>query len=228
MSLLPLLSLLSFFANTLSFSFSPFVLAGFTTISQTLPPEKVMAMLDDMYSRFDALVRKHGLFKVETIGDAYMAVGGIPEPQREPSFCSYLPLPPSFTDLFHLFDFPSAEDHTLRVARFAIEAINSAADVPIDREAKGKGDRVRIRVGFHSGPVVASVVGRVNPRYCLFGDTVNVASRMESNSEAKKINISPIAHKLLMDQVSLSSLRLFVRSFGSSFNLTDFFSFAVS
>ena len=147
-------------------------IVGFTNISQTMPPEKVMTMLDDMYSRFDALVRKHGLFKVETIGDAYMAVGGIPEPQ---------------------------EDHTLRVARFALDAITSAAEVPIDKENKGKGF-VQIRVGFHSGSVVASVVGSVNPRYCLFGDTVNVASRMESHSEAKKINMSPDAYKLLMEQ----------------------------
>jgi len=147
-------------------------IVGFTKISQTLPPEKVMAMLDDMYSRFDQLVKKHGLFKVETIGDAYMAVGGLPEPQP---------------------------DHTLRVARFALDARASAAEVPIDREAKGKGN-VQIRVGFHSGSVVASVVGSVNPRYCLFGDTVNVASRMESHSEAKKINMSPEAHKLLMEQ----------------------------
>ena len=147
-------------------------IVGFTTISQTMPPEKVMAMLDDMYSRFDALVRKHGLFKVETIGDAYMCVGGIPEPQA---------------------------DHTLRVARFSIEAINSAAEVPIDAEDPGKG-YVKIRVGFHSGSVVASVVGSVNPRYCLFGDTVNVASRMESNSATSKITMSPQAHKLLTEQ----------------------------
>ena len=147
-------------------------IVGFTTISQTMPPEKVMAMLDDMYSRFDALVRKHGLFKVETIGDAYMCVGGIPEPQA---------------------------DHTLRVARFSIDAINSAAEVPIDAEDPGKG-YVKIRCGFHSGSVVASVVGSVNPRYCLFGDTVNVASRMESNSATSKITMSPQAHKLLMEQ----------------------------
>ena len=147
-------------------------IVGFTTISQTMPPEKVMAMLDDMYSRFDALVRKHGLFKVETIGDAYMCVGGIPEPQA---------------------------DHTLRVARFSIDAINSAAEVPIDAEDPGKG-YVKIRCGFHSGSVVASVVGSVNPRYCLFGDTVNVASRMESNSLEKRINMSPQAHAYLMEQ----------------------------
>ena len=147
-------------------------IVGFTTISQTMPPEKVMAMLDDMYSRFDALVRKHGLFKVETIGDAYMCVGGIPEPQA---------------------------DHTLRVARFSIDAINSAAEVPIDAEDPGKG-YVKIRVGFHSGSVVASVVGSVNPRYCLFGDTVNTASRMESNSATSKINMSPQAHAYLMEQ----------------------------
>ena len=147
-------------------------IVGFTTISQTMPPEKVMAMLDDMYSRFDALVRRHGLFKVETIGDAYMCVGGIPEPQA---------------------------DHTLRVARFAIEAINSAAEVPIDAEDPGRGC-VKIRCGFHSGSVVASVVGSVNPRYCLFGDTVNTASRMESHSLTSKITMSPEAHKLLMEQ----------------------------
>ena len=147
-------------------------IVGFTTISQTLPPEKVMAMLDDMYSRFDALVRRHGLFKVETIGDAYMCVGGLPEPQA---------------------------DHTLRVARFALEAVRAAAEVPIDAEDPGRGC-VKIRCGFHSGSVVASVVGSVNPRYCLFGDTVNTASRMESCSEAGRANMSPQAHKLLTEQ----------------------------
>ncbi|QDZ22581.1 guanylate cyclase [Chloropicon primus] len=147
-------------------------IVGFTTISQSLPPKKVMALLDDMYSRFDALVRKHKLFKVETIGDAYMCVGGLPEPQA---------------------------DHTLRVARFALEATESAGQVPIDKDDLRRG-YVKIRVGFHSGSVVASVVGSTNPRYCLFGDSVNTASRMESNSESRKINMSDEAHTLLMEQ----------------------------
>ena len=145
---------------------------GFTDISQRMPPEKVMKMLDRMYRRFDALALQHGLYKVETIGDAYMCCGGLPTPQQ---------------------------DHTLRVAQFSLDAVAAAESVPIDEDNLVDGF-LKVRVGFHSGPVVASVVGGMNPRYCLFGDTVNTSARMESNSEPGKINMSAEAHALLLKQ----------------------------
>uniref|UniRef100_A0A8D1TB11 guanylate cyclase n=1 Tax=Sus scrofa TaxID=9823 RepID=A0A8D1TB11_PIG len=141
----------------------------FTTICAACEPIQIVNMLNSMYSKFDRLTSVHDVYKVETIGDAYMVVGGVPVP---------------------------IGSHAQRVANFALGMRLSAKEVmnPVT------GEPIQIRVGIHTGPVLAGVVGDKMPRYCLFGDTVNTASRMESHGLPNKVHLSPTAYRALENQ----------------------------
>lgn len=148
-------------------------IVGFTTISQTFTPMKVSQMLDRLYQAFDSLAKKHSVFKVETIGDAYMGVTNLGNNEFE--------------------------THAKNACLYALDIVEAASKILVDTDAPEKGT-VQIRVGFHSGPVVSNVIGSLNPRYGLFGDTVNTASRMESNSIVGRIHCSQEAADLVMQQ----------------------------
>ena len=154
-------------------------IVGFTDISSKLTPMKVSNMLDRLYNSFDDLSRTHDVFKIETIGDAYLAVTNLVSDQK---------------------------DHAKRIVDFAIEALHAANQTVIDVDDPSLGC-VNMRVGLHSGPVVASVVGSRNLKYSIFGDTVNVAARMEQNSENNRIHSSDITTKLLQIQDPSRSIR---------------------
>ncbi|TDG96370.1 hypothetical protein EPR50_G00239450 [Perca flavescens] len=140
----------------------------FTSICAACEPIHIVDMLNSMYSKFDRLTNIHGIYKVETIGDAYMVVGGVPIP---------------------------TETHAHRVANFALGMRIAAREVtnPVT------GKPIQIRVGLHTGPVLAGVVGEKMPRYCLFGDSVNTASRMESHGVPDHIHLSTSTYSKLKD-----------------------------
>ncbi|XP_078266183.1 guanylate cyclase soluble subunit beta-2-like [Rhinoraja longicauda] len=142
---------------------------AFTSICAQCEPIQIVVMLNTMYLKFDRLTTVHDVYKVETIGDAYMVVGGVPVP---------------------------ISSHAERVANFSLAMIIAAKGVtnPVT------GKPIQIRVGVTTGPVLAGVVGEKMPRYCLFGDTVNTASRMESHGVPNKIHLSPSAFCALKDK----------------------------
>ncbi|KAL4713025.1 hypothetical protein ACJJTC_014659 [Scirpophaga incertulas] len=143
-------------------------IVGFTALSASSTPMQVVDLLNDLYTCFDSIVENYDVYKVETIGDAYMVVSGLPE--------------------------RNGSRHACEVARMALALLDAVKKFRIRHRPH---DQLKLRIGLHSGPCVAGVVGLKMPRYCLFGDTVNTASRMESNGEALKIHVSPDTKALL-------------------------------
>ncbi|XP_026725364.1 guanylate cyclase 32E-like isoform X2 [Trichoplusia ni] len=142
-------------------------IVGFTKMAATNTPMQVVEILNDLYTCCDAIISYYNVYKVETIGDAYMVVGGLPER------CSR---------------------HAAEVASLALHVLDS---VPKIRSRHMPAARLHIRIGIHSGQCAAGVVGVKMPRYCLFGDTVNTAARMESSGEPQRIHVSHDTYLLL-------------------------------
>ncbi|MCB1193011.1 MAG: response regulator [Leptospiraceae bacterium] len=144
---------------------------GFTMIAETMTPKELVTQLDICFSHFDSVTEHFGLEKLKTIGDAYMCAGGIPEP--------------NYT-------------HPIDCVRVAIEIQNFMNTM---KEIKQRTNTPfwELRLGMHTGPLVAGVIGTKKFVYDVWGDTVNTASRMESSGAPGRINISDSTYELVKD-----------------------------
>jgi len=147
-------------------------IVGFTKLSSQIPATELVQLLNHVFSAFDRLSERHGLEKIKTIGDAYMVVGGLPQPRS---------------------------DHAEAIAQMALDM--QLVITEFNRQTHSSLD---IRIGIHSGPVVAGVIGLKKFVYDLWGDTVNTASRMESHGIAGQIQVSAETHTRLRHKFVLT------------------------
>jgi len=141
---------------------------GFTQYSEKLSPEELVKSIDFYFSNFDKIIEKYNLEKIKTVGDSYMCAGGLPF---------------------------QTTNHALKIIQAAFEIVEFVEKAKISN--KNKLTTFDIRIGINTGPVVAGVVGTKKFSYDIWGDTVNVASRMETASETGKINISENTFNLI-------------------------------
>jgi adenylate cyclase len=144
-------------------------IANFTPFASNMSPNKLVEMLNGIFSLFDSIVEKHGLEKIKTMGDAYMAVGGLPMPM---------------------------DNHAEAVANAALEMLEKFPELT--------NGNLHLRIGIHTGPVVAGVIGKNKFIYDLWGDTVNIASRMQSHGQAGSIQVSAKTYEYLKDKFVLN------------------------
>ncbi|XP_076309268.1 atrial natriuretic peptide receptor 1-like [Tachypleus tridentatus] len=143
-------------------------IVGFTAISAQSTPMEVVDLLNDLYTCFDSIIENFDVYKVETIGDAYMVVSGLPV--------------------------RNGNQHAQEISRMSLELLQTVKSFTIRHRPS---EQLLLRIGIHTGPCAAGVVGLKMPRYCLFGDTVNTTSRMESNGQPLKIHLSLTTKEVL-------------------------------
>lgn len=146
-------------------------IVGFTKMSAISTPLQVVELLNELYTLFDSIIESYDVYKVETIGDAYMVASGLP--------------------------IRNGDFHGAEIASMSLSLLDAIKKFTIKHLPY---ERLQVRFGAHSGPVCAGVVGVKMPRYCLFGDTVNTASRMEATSLPMKIQCSQ-GFKRVLDKV---------------------------
>jgi class 3 adenylate cyclase len=142
-------------------------LVGFTEMSSEMPPQRLVTLLNGLFSRFDVAAHELGIEKIKTVGDAYMAVCGLPEP---------------------------VENHAERMVRMAIRMVHITHEHALEHRVS-----MKLRVGLNSGPVVAGVIGKSKYIYDLWGDTVNLASRMESGGVPGAIQVTTAVYQQVKD-----------------------------
>ena len=151
-------------------------IVDFTPLSAHLSAEATVTLLNEVFSCFDALAEKHGLEKIKTIGDAYMVVGGLPEPRT---------------------------DHAEAVTAMALDMQQE-----IERFQRDTGEPLGLRIGINTGPVVAGVIGTKKFTYDLWGDTVNIASRMESHGITNAVQMTHATYERVRHRYRFEERRL--------------------
>lgn len=147
-------------------------LVDFSTLANHTDAQELVALLNDLFSRFDRLADRHGLEKIKTIGDCYLVVGGLPEPSAR---------------------------HAADVARMALDMLTALAELNRQR-----GLQLHMRIGMHSGPVVAGVIGSRKFTYDLWGVAVNLAQRVQASGIPDRVNVSANTYELLRHDFNLT------------------------
>ncbi len=144
-------------------------ISGFVALARQLGAQKVVELLNRLVSEFDAIAERHGVEKIKTIGDAYMAASGVPEP------------PPG-----------TSKNHTAHLVRFGLEMLETVRQISAET-----GIDLRVRIGIASGPVMAGVIGQKKFSYDIWGDAVNLAARLENQSLPGRILVCPACRQKL-------------------------------